>query len=283
MGLGWSWRLGVVAGIPVRLHWSFGLLLIWIALPALADPIAWPLALAYSLLLLAMLTACVVLHELGHGLMARRLGVGVRDIVLLPIGGMARLEAPIGRAASARIAIALAGPAVNGALAAALLPLLWLVSGAFSDGPSALLREWGHLSPAGFVGAIVVANVALAGLNLLPIVPLDGGQAMRAALDRAIGGPATAHIMAVIGLATGAGLAAGGTGAEDMVAHRGGERGGARRRPGIDQSRAMAGGKPTRRRKGAWGCGDTASNCRTSRLSAGRRRSGRSPAPDWPA
>jgi Zn-dependent protease len=210
VGLGWSWRLGVVAGIPVRLHWSFGLLLIWSALPALADPLAWPLALAYSLLLLGMLTACVVLHELGHGLMARRLGVGVRDIVLLPIGGMARLEAPIGPPASARIAIALAGPAVNGALAAALLPLLWLISGASDAGPAALLREWGHLSPAGFVGAIVVANVALAGLNLLPIVPLDGGQAVRATLDRAVGGPAAARGMAVIALATGAGLAVAG-------------------------------------------------------------------------
>jgi Zn-dependent protease len=210
VGLGWSWRLGVVAGIPVRLHWSFGLLLIWIALPALADPLAWPLALAYGLLLLAMLTACVVLHELGHGIMARRFGVGVRDIVLLPIGGMARLEASAEPAASARIAIALAGPTVNGALAAAVLPLLWFVSGARDAGPSALFREWGHLSPAGFVGAVVVANLALAGLNLLPVVPLDGGLALRAAVERAVGRPGAARVMAVIGMAAGAGLAVAG-------------------------------------------------------------------------
>jgi Zn-dependent protease len=206
-GLGWTWRLGVVAGIPVRLHWSFGLLVLWIALPAPADTIARPLALAHGLLLLAMLTASVMLHELGHGLMARRLGVGVRDIVLSPIGGMARLEAAVEPAASARIAIALAGPAVNGALATALLPLLWFIGGAFDAGPSALVREWGHHSPAGFVGAAVVGNLALVGLSLLPIVPLDGGQALRAAVERATNRPAAERVMAVIGLAGGAGLA----------------------------------------------------------------------------
>jgi Zn-dependent protease len=209
--LGWSWRLGAVAGIPVRLHWSVGLLLIWLALPALADPLGWPLALGYSLLLLVMLTACVVLHELGHGLMARRLGVGVRDIVLLPIGGMARLEAPAGpEASSARIAIALAGPAANGALAAALAPLLWLVGGAVEAGPPALLREWGQLSPAGFLIAVVGANLALAGLNLLPVVPLDGGRAARAALSRTIDAAAAAYVMAIVALALAAAFAVAG-------------------------------------------------------------------------
>jgi Zn-dependent protease len=183
MSFGGAWRFGSVAGIPVRIHWSFGLLLIGIALPALIDPLAGPLEAAYGLALMAALLGCVVLHELGHGLVARRLGVGVRDITLLPFGGMARLEMPPGRTTPAgEVSIALAGPAVNGALALALLALDWVVSGAATAGPAALLREWGRLSPAGFVTALWLGNGLLAMLNLLPVAPLDGWRALRAAL-----------------------------------------------------------------------------------------------------
>jgi Zn-dependent protease len=202
-GTGWrgSWRLGRVAGIPVRLHWSVTLLALWVLAPALAHPATWLLEAAYAAALLAALIGCVVLHELGHSLAARQLGVGVRDITLLPFGGMARLEVTPGRGAPGdATAIALAGPAVSGALSLLLLPLAWIASGAGQVGPAALLRAWGQPGLAGFLTTLWLANLLLAGLNLLPVMPLDGGRALRAALAPAVGERAALRLGASLGV-----------------------------------------------------------------------------------
>src|SRR5437867_750464 len=87
----WSFRIGRIAGIPIQCHVTFVLLVIWIALSrGLLNGRPGPALAAVALLLLVF--ACVVLHELGHALAARRYGIRTRDITLLPIGGLARLE-----------------------------------------------------------------------------------------------------------------------------------------------------------------------------------------------
>ncbi len=187
MRLSWSWRLGRLAGIPVRVHWSCVLLLLWVVLRTRSAGPGWGLAAVFDLLVVLAVFACVTLHELGHSLAARRYGIAVRDITLWPIGGVARLELGTGPMRPLdELRVALAGPAVNVALALLLLPCVWLVSGATTAGSAGLLRDAGGLSPAGFLISVWLSNVVLALFNLLPIFPLDGGRVVRALL--ALGG-----------------------------------------------------------------------------------------------
>src|SRR5271165_2522195 len=108
-----SWKLGRVAGIDLFVHPTF----LFLFLPALST--------GMSPLFLVGIFGCVVLHELGHALMARRFGIGTRDITLYPIGGVARLQR-MPRAPGAEFMIALAGPAVNFVIALAICALFFL-------------------------------------------------------------------------------------------------------------------------------------------------------------
>lgn len=118
----WSWRLGRFAGIDVYMHATFLMLLAWMAvsyyLPrkSMTDVVN---GLAFILALFAI----VVLHEFGHALTARRFGIRTRDVTLLPIGGVARLER-MPEDPKQELLVALAGPAVNVVLAGILLFVL---------------------------------------------------------------------------------------------------------------------------------------------------------------
>src|SRR5215831_2000683 len=101
--MGMSWKLGQVAGIDVFLHPTFLLLLAYVALTQGGIG---------AVLLVSAVFGCVLLHELGHALVARRFGIGTEDITLYPIGGVARLQR-MPRTPGAELVIALAGPAVN--------------------------------------------------------------------------------------------------------------------------------------------------------------------------
>src|SRR5438128_272069 len=114
--MGRSWKIGTAFGIGLYVHWTF------LLAPALVLMNNWDRGLETALLMVGVILAvfgCVLLHELGHALMARRFGIQTRDITLLPIGGVARLEG-MGNHPGEEIAIAAAGPAVNVIIAAGL-------------------------------------------------------------------------------------------------------------------------------------------------------------------
>ncbi|HWO13903.1 MAG TPA: site-2 protease family protein [Polyangiaceae bacterium] len=169
----WSWRIGSLAGIPIRVHATFWLLLGWIALTHILQGHG-ARAIAAGLLLILSIFACVVLHELSHALVARRFGIGTLDITLLPIGGMARLE-KMPEKPSQELLVALAGPVASLAIAAALFGTLELL-----DAPTAL--ESLQVVGGPFLTKLMWFNVILAGFNLLPAFPMDGGRILRAGL-----------------------------------------------------------------------------------------------------
>lgn len=186
-----SWKIGRVAGIDLYLHATF---LVMMGVLALS-----PYGMG-AVLLVSALFGCVLLHELGHALTARRYGIPTEDITLYPIGGVARLHR-MPRAPGAELVIALAGPAVNVALAlifSMLGQLLGAVSPAIASG-----------AIGSFVHELLLVNLLLAGFNLVPIFPMDGGRVLRALLSIPIGRLRATEIAASIGqgLAIFAGIA----------------------------------------------------------------------------
>jgi Zn-dependent protease/CBS domain-containing protein len=169
----WSLRLGTLAGIPVYVHATFALLLVWIGFASWSASGSLGAALSGVVFLIALF-GCVLLHELGHALAARRYGIPTRDITLLPIGGIARLEKMPERPIQ-ELWVALAGPAVNVAIAAALSIWLLLTQGL------APLEPLG-VSSGSFVQRLLLVNVILVVFNMVPAFPMDGGRVLRALL-----------------------------------------------------------------------------------------------------
>jgi Zn-dependent protease len=164
------WKLGKFAGIDVYLHATFILLLVWIAsmhwmaghnLETMPAGIAFMLALFGS----------VLLHEFGHALTAKAFGIGTRDIALLPIGGISRIE-KMPEKPRQELAVALAGPAVNVVIAAVLFVFLGATNAWVPLDKLALTR--GSL-----IERVLLANISLLFFNLLPAFPMDGGRALR--------------------------------------------------------------------------------------------------------
>jgi Zn-dependent protease len=169
----WSWKIGSLAGIELRIHATFLLLLAWVgATHWLTGKSA--AAAANGVVFILALFACVLLHELGHSLAARRYGIPTRDITLLPIGGVARLER-MPEKPGQELVVALAGPAVNVAIAAALFGWLAVTEG---------LAPLAQLTVAGgpMLERLLAANVMLVVFNLIPAFPMDGGRVLRALL-----------------------------------------------------------------------------------------------------
>jgi len=169
----WSWKVGQLAGIDVRIHATFLLLLVWVGASYWMTSNSMHAVLAGIGFILALF-ACVVFHEMGHALAARRFGIKTRDITLLPIGGLARLER-MPEEPRQELWIALAGPAVNVAIAVVLFG--WV----------ALTHQWEpfnrlRVATGPFVERLLLANVSLVLFNLIPAFPMDGGRVLRALL-----------------------------------------------------------------------------------------------------
>lgn len=190
--MGWSWRMATVAGIPIRVHVTFGLLLVFIFGAHLTGGRdVWKALEGVGLILSVF--ACVVLHEFGHALTARRYGVKTRDITILPIGGVARLER-IPEKPFQEIVVALAGPAVNLAIACILLIPFTSAMGGLTDPAAAADVLQGN-----FLAELFAINVFLAIFNLVPAFPMDGGRVLRAVLATRLDYLRATRIAATVG------------------------------------------------------------------------------------
>jgi Zn-dependent protease len=187
-----SWKLGTAFGIGIYLHWSFLLLPAWVLFATWG--ILGPQMIVFLLAMVAAIFGCVVLHELGHALMARQFGIPTRDITLYPIGGVARLERMSERPHE-ELLIALGGPAVNIIIAIALGLVLALSGTVFSW--RGLLQSM----PGGFLLSLLAANLMLALFNLLPAFPMDGGRVLRALLSVGLGRRQATEIAVYLGAA----------------------------------------------------------------------------------
>ena len=175
-GLGWgrSYRLAEFFGIEVFVHWTFAALIGVVSLSVLAQTGSLA-AVGNVLIPLVLAFGCVVLHEYGHALTARFFGIQTRGITLLPIGGIAELQRSPNNPKQ-ELVIALAGPAVNFALA---ILLIALVRG--SDAGQQLLL--GGSRDSSVLDWLIRLNLILGTFNLLPALPMDGGRILRAALS----------------------------------------------------------------------------------------------------
>lgn len=200
-----SFHVGTLAGIDIKLHFTFPLILILGAVQWMNPHGA--AGAAFGVLLMLALFVCVALHELGHGVVARAFGIPVREIVLLPIGGVAVLGRNTRRPLH-ELLIAAAGPAVNVVIAVALVLVLGL-DGSFPASPEELVQATTAApSAATFLHWLLVANLSLVLFNLIPAFPMDGGRMLRATLAMVVGFQPATRIATGVGqiLAVGLGL-----------------------------------------------------------------------------
>jgi len=186
----WSFKIGRFAGIDVYVHATFFLLILWVVATYWFGSHTLNGAGTGVLAILALF-ACVVLHEFGHALTARHYGIQTKDITLLPIGGVSRLE-KVPDKPKEEFIVSIAGPIVNVVIAGAIYLYLFLTNGfrpvtdlSVTHGP--------------FLEQLFVANLLLAGFNLLPAFPMDGGRALRAFLATRMDHVAATQLAAAIG------------------------------------------------------------------------------------
>ncbi|NOZ71295.1 MAG: site-2 protease family protein [Chloroflexi bacterium] len=167
-----AWRIATVRGIPIKIHWSFFILPLFYGLGAGS-----PAGALRGVVFILLLFACVVLHELGHSLAAQYYGITVKEILLLPLGGLAQMTR-MPRQPLQEFVVAIAGPAVN----IAIVILLGLVVPSALD-LQRLSQQAGASASVDLLRDLAITNLYLAGFNLLPAFPMDGGRVLRAILN----------------------------------------------------------------------------------------------------
>jgi len=186
-------------GVPVRLHFTLGLVLGLVLVAGIGGELGFLSALGLGV----GLVASVALHEAGHVLVARRYGVGTREVVLTPVGGRSRLvRRP---APHQELRIALAGPAVSLGLAGLLLALPGVARGLASDAGNTWLA------------ALALGNLLIGTLNLLPAHPFDGGRVLHAILSERVPPLTAARLTTTAGRVLAMGLALAGVAAGQVL------------------------------------------------------------------
>jgi Zn-dependent protease/CBS domain-containing protein len=188
--MSWSVTVGRFGGTAVKIHITFLLFLVWIAASAAARD-GWRAAVE-STVFIVLLFLCVVLHEFGHILAARRYGIQSPEVTLLPIGGVASMQR-LPSDPRQELVVALAGPAVNLVIGLALT----LALGSLRPAELENIDD-PHLS---LMGRLAAANIFLVVFNLIPAFPMDGGRVLHALVAMRLGGPRATEIAAKIGQA----------------------------------------------------------------------------------
>ncbi|MFM9026419.1 MAG: site-2 protease family protein [Bacteroidota bacterium] len=170
-----TWLVADLAGTRIFLHWSFLFLLLYVLVSEWIKQSSFYSAVLLGLLLVAVF-ATVILHELGHVLTAKRFGCRTKDIILLPIGGVARMERIPEKPLQENL-VAIAGPAVNLIIASLLFIM---IKPGVEEFEQIQLNE---LSIHNWSLHFLLANIALAVFNLLPAFPMDGGRVLRGLLS----------------------------------------------------------------------------------------------------
>ena len=183
----WSLTIGRIAGTAIRIHVTFLLFLLWIAV---ADYRSGGFEAAKSSIIFVLLVfACVVAHEFGHILTARNFGVKTPEVTLLPIGGVANMER-IPEDPWQELLVAIAGPMVNVVIAALLI-----VMGGFTVAELQSI----DLEKATLLQRLALINISLVVFNLIPAFPMDGGRVLRALLAMRLGPQRATEIAAKLG------------------------------------------------------------------------------------
>lgn len=183
----WSISLGTIAGIRVQLHFTFLLFVGWIAVTR-GLLTGHPAQALSAVLLLLLVFTCVLLHELGHALAARRYGIPTRDITLLPIGGVARVTRMPDKPQQ-EIVVAVAGPAVN----LVILVVLFAIShGLHRPFTETVMRG-------GLLESLLLVNIVMIVFNMIPAFPMDGGRVLRAVLALRLPHPRATRIASTVG------------------------------------------------------------------------------------
>ncbi|MBC7884468.1 MAG: site-2 protease family protein [Saprospiraceae bacterium] len=192
-GFGNSWHLGTYWKIPVKVHWTFGLLVLFVSYTAFTNGLKLWQGVGFVSYIF-VLFFCVVLHEYGHALTARKFGVKTKDIILSPIGGLARLES-MPEKPMQEFFIAIAGPTVNLVIGLILAIILFFTSGEIFPN----VTDFKFDEPVEFIRYVTLMNFALFLFNLIPAFPMDGGRIVRSLLSLKLGRVAATGIASGIG------------------------------------------------------------------------------------
>lgn len=189
-------KLGSISGIKIEVHWTFTLLLFWVAFLEIQRGSNLDRILLNEALII-VLFICVILHELGHALTAKKFNINTQKITLLPIGGVAMLE-KMPEKPRQELLVALAGPAVN-VVIAILIFLVVPVKSYFNFDAIVLEEVLYQTTFQNFLFYLFIANVMLVVFNLIPAFPMDGGRVLRALLSFKLGRVEATKIASSIG------------------------------------------------------------------------------------